>query len=525
MSPATSILDMHSLKARSFLREDKQYVNFSMPPYFKFNEVLMAASSILNNKSLQDICLQESGRSVYPSSCADVNYTVLDNKDGAFAWRQMQILHPVLYVDLMNLITTEDNWLMLTKFFKNSVSKVECISMPLESNTSESNAAEQVNNWWRKIEQRSIEAALDYRYIFQTDITNCYPSIYTHSFEWALHPGGREDYKRKYDEGGQARKDARNLGKDIDIKLRNMNRNQTVGIPQGSTLMDFLAEIVLKGVDLELTKNITETLSEYSDEKYLILRYRDDYRILTNNFKFGHNIMKNLSSILFKWNFRMNSSKTSESSDVITASIKQEKQEEIYISPQKQSYQKEALRILDLSKKYPNSGIVAKRLSAFFLRIDKYLSKSNHKDKVNAEAVLSILVMTGTTSPKLIPQISGTISRLIEIYDKSLDRNKIISRIVGRFNDIPNSEMMDIWMQRIISKDLIISYDFKSAITDVAKGKCGVDQIWNSQWLAVEERRSIESASISDLKPKVEEGLFDPVPGPEEFLLYRHKES
>lgn len=32
-------------------------------------------------------------------------------------------------------------------------------------------------NWWNSMEQRSIELSLEYRYMFVTDITNCYGSV------------------------------------------------------------------------------------------------------------------------------------------------------------------------------------------------------------------------------------------------------------------------------------------------------------------------------------------------------------
>lgn len=58
-----------------------------------------------------------------------------------------------------------------------------------------------------------------------------------------------------------------------------MSFGQTNGIPQGSNLMDFIAELVLGYSDLQLSKKlIMTTISNYK-----ILRYRDDYRIFTNS--------------------------------------------------------------------------------------------------------------------------------------------------------------------------------------------------------------------------------------------------
>ena len=43
-----------------------------------------------------------------------------------------------------------------------------------------------INNWWNSMEQRSIELSLEYRYMFVTDITNCYGSFNPQTFDWAF---------------------------------------------------------------------------------------------------------------------------------------------------------------------------------------------------------------------------------------------------------------------------------------------------------------------------------------------------
>ena len=61
--------------------------------------------------------------------------------------------------------------------------------------------------------------------------------------------------------------------------IQEMSFGQTNGIPQGSILMDFIAEIVLGYADELLSKELVKL--KIND--YKILRYRDDYRIFTNN--------------------------------------------------------------------------------------------------------------------------------------------------------------------------------------------------------------------------------------------------
>ena len=57
-----------------------------------------------------------------------------------------------------------------------------------------------------------------------------------------------------------------------------MTYNQTNGIPQGSVLMDFLAEIVLGYADTKITEKIDSEISDYK-----IIRYRDDYKIFVHS--------------------------------------------------------------------------------------------------------------------------------------------------------------------------------------------------------------------------------------------------
>lgn len=509
------ITELSHLEARSYFRDSKHYVNFDLPPYFNFEEILLSASAIINQKDIAALCMKTSkDKPDYPCNYPDVNYVILSNKDGGFAWRQMQIIHPVLYMDLVNLITQVDSWTTLSNFFQQrEKSCVECISIPLKSNIEESNKAVSVSNWWDKIEQESLRRSLDYKFMFQTDISNCYPSIYTHSIEWALCAGGRVAVKNKRTHGEKTD----NLGTEIDKRLRYMNQGQTIGIPQGSVLMDFIAEIVLAGTDNELTEKIYSTLGRQQDFK--ILRYRDDYRIFSNEYKTAHSIMKILNGVLYNWNMRINTAKTSDTSDIITASIKSEKLEEIYTAPTSLSIQKEAMRIYVLSKKHPNAGLVARHLTGYYDRLNR--SKKKSGPKFDYEVVLAIVTMIGYHSPRYMPQVASIISRIVELSGTKLNRKSVISKIVSKFDDLPNTEFIDIWLQRITGSDDINSYDFKSSITKVALAQENNSIIWNSEWLNSEDRDTIECLSVSSLPEKVKDGTFSPIIERAEFELYR----
>lgn len=515
MSDFTLVTKLDCLEASAYFKDTKNYVNFGLPPYFSFDQILLSSSAILNGKSLKDICVERSnGKPDYPCNYSDVNYILLSNKDGGFAWRPLQVIHPILYVDLVNLITERGAWSELVEFFKRRAkSSVSCISLPLRSNTSESSRAVLVSNWWDKIEQESLRMALDFRFMFQTDISNCYSSIYTHSLEWALCVGGRKEIKERRANGDTTS----GLGLEIDIKLRNMCQGQTIGIPQGSVLMDFIAEIVLGGADIELTERIMSTIAPGS--LFKILRYRDDYRVFSNDYQVGHEIMKQLNSVLYSWNMKMNTSKTSETSDIITSSVKHEKLEEIYTAPSGHSFQKAAMRIYILSKRYPNSGLVAKSLTEYYDKL-KIIERKKKDRKIDFEVIVSIITMIAYYSPRYMPQVASIITTLIDMSGKKLDRKKVISRIVNKFNDLPNTEFIDIWLQRITDLDDISSYEFESTISKVALAHKDNSALWNSDWLIENDKKTIESIGISDLPEKIEERSFSPIIEREEFELY-----
>ncbi|WP_435767197.1 RNA-directed DNA polymerase, partial [Enterococcus faecium] len=146
----------------------------------------------------------------------------------------------------------EDHWEELKKRFSEfkKDKNINCYSIPVEASkgSKRTDLGETILNWWEYFEQKSLAQNIKYQYCMFTDIADCYPSIYTHSITWAMY--GKE--KVKNDEN----KCSGSLGDKIDKKISGMQHNQTNGIPQGSVLMDFVAEIVLGYVDLRLSKEL-----------------------------------------------------------------------------------------------------------------------------------------------------------------------------------------------------------------------------------------------------------------------------
>ena len=181
--PTRSILEMSADEARGFLLKPVSYCSIDIPDYIDFTQVLTETAKVLESARLSGM----QGHS--PRDESGVNYTLLANKDGRYAWRPFQVIHPALYVSLVETLTAEDAWKAITDRFTafSTHPRVDCLSIPLESQTKRSDQAEQVTQWWQGIEQRSIELSLEYQYVLHADISDCYGSIYTHSIPWALH--------------------------------------------------------------------------------------------------------------------------------------------------------------------------------------------------------------------------------------------------------------------------------------------------------------------------------------------------
>lgn len=171
-----NILELAHDEARNFLLKPESYFSLDLPPYIVFDDLINGVDKILSSKRLTDL------RNNSPRDYDSVNYTILHNKDGKYSWRPFQLIHPALYISLVNEVTLVDNWQVISESFRKFAcnNKLNCMSLPIESVSAQTDRAEQVTHWWQEIEQRSIELSLDYEYLIQTDITDCYGAIYTH---------------------------------------------------------------------------------------------------------------------------------------------------------------------------------------------------------------------------------------------------------------------------------------------------------------------------------------------------------
>lgn len=471
-----NILDLNHKDAKDFFLKEESYFNLELPKYFKFSNLLKDVSEKLGTRNLSDYYLENRDR---PESFEDVNYKILNNKNGEYAWRLLQLIHPALYVALVHEMTKEENWnLILEKFNEFQSSVVECASLPvIKSEEQKSDKARQILTWWDKVEQKSLALSLEYEYLFHADIVDCYSSIYTHSIAWALHT--KEEVKKSENRNKQ-----KFLGNVIDKSLRGMQNGQTNGIPQGSVLMDFIAEIVLGYTDQKLS----DKLEDISKEEYKIIRYRDDYRVFVNNPETGKEIIKQLTNVLSEMGMRLNTEKTKCLDDVILGSIKPDKLFWIAQGNLKRNLEKNLLMIYDLSKKYANSGVLIKELQRFYKKIEK------RGELKKPDVLISISVNIAFKNPRTYPIVSAILSKLLELSENSTE---IIEKIKKRFTKLPNTEHLDLWLQRITLK---IEGNFSYQGNLCKRVEDNNVEIWCSDWLKDDFKKIISSGVIIDQK-------------------------
>lgn len=474
------VTDMNEIEAFNYFMKNSSYCTLDLPEYFNFKPLLDNIFLQLNGRKLSNF-----NSNISVENVENVNYKLVSNKDGKFAWRPYELIHPALYVQLVKDITERNNWNLICKRLKCLESrKIVCCSMLFDSD--DDSKLPIIINWWEKFEQESIATALEFEYIACADITDCYGSIYTHTISWAIH--GKKIAKNN-------KRDKKLIGNVIDKSLQRMHYNQTNGIPQGSKLTDFLAEILLTYADNELAHK----LRKLRIKEYKILRYRDDYKIFAHDSVTINNILKALTEVLLDINLKVNATKTFISDDIISNSIKNDK---IYaienLSDKNISLQKYLLAVRDMVKKYNSSGAVVTCLKKLYVEKIK-----NQKNNIEYSGqMISILIDIMVINPKTYSVCIAIVSKLLLSLSSS-ERKRIIGLIRVKFSKKANTEYLDVWLQRLTVVDnKYVKYNAKLC----KKIYCGLIKIWDSTWtnLNIKEELIIDNNILKNIKPVIE---------------------
>jgi len=216
-------------------------------------------------------------------------YDVVDYKLTRFNGisRSCSIPHPVAYAELALAIFT--NWGNLEFITKNMNSFIRprkhrdgrLIVMDYERSSEKSS--------------RSLRAAFGCRFMVHTDISNCFPSIYSHAIPWAT--VGFDHAKKHKPPKHQAE-----WFNQLDEKLRKTKRNETQGIAIGPATSNVLSETILTKIDEQLQKEFT------------YFRFIDDYTAYFETEEKAQHFLRRLGEELAKYKLLLNIKKTKVSS-------------------------------------------------------------------------------------------------------------------------------------------------------------------------------------------------------------------
>jgi hypothetical protein len=196
--------------------------------------------------------------------------------------RVLSVPNPIAYFHSAKSIS--DNWSDIDLHYNKSS---QSISRP----TQDTNRALGWEKGFAQLSDFKLSTRSASKYILEADISNFYPSIYTHSIPWALHT--KKIAKNNFSFSA-------NIGNQIDAHIRNCQEKQTKGIPIGSDVSFAIAEIVMTSIDAALVPAV--------GNKYH--RYIDDFEFGCHTYQQAETTLSKLQEILEQFELTLNSSKT-----------------------------------------------------------------------------------------------------------------------------------------------------------------------------------------------------------------------
>ena len=489
------LVDLSNEEARVHFLKGSSYFNGDFPQYISFEPILREVAKVLNGDHYNQF------KSANPNDLSNVNYNFIANKDGKFAWRPLELIHPVIYVSLVNVICEQANWESIkTRLGEFEGGVVDCCSAPVMSVDHQTDVAAQIRSWWQSVEQRSLTYSLEFSHLLHTDVTDCYGSLYTHSISWALH--GLEEAKNNKGKNSL-------LGNKIDSHVQASRYGQTNGIAQGSVLMDFVAEIVLGYVDELINSEIGES------KDIRILRYRDDYRIFANGDERAEAVLKIVSDKLRSVGMKLGVSKTFSCKNVVEGSIKPDKLAGIELqdlgTANAKTIQKQLLRLHSFGQRFSNSGALRRLVSEFHTSISK-------QDETPDDLDVQVAIATDIAfvSPATFPAVAGILSHLISLA-RSDEKLRLWKKVRDKMARVPYNGYLEVWLQRVIKpKGVDIKFESDEPICQIVNG--GAPPLWECGWIsndALKKAMEVTKIVVADASETEE------VIRPEEVELFK----
>ena len=319
--------------------------------------------------------------------------------------RICSIPHPAAYA--MFALCIQENWNSISYIAENENSMIKprrhedgrIIVLEYESSMMKTN--------------RELQSMFSRRFMVHADITNCFPTIYSHAVPWALvgFSTAKKDKYKKQEWFNQ-----------IDKSIRWLKRNETQGIAIGPASSNIISEVILAKVDEKLRNS-----SHF-------VRFIDDYTAYFNMESEAQNFIRELEDELSKYKLLLNLKKTEivELPQPLTPNWITELTLRLpKLKEGDQLSRNEAIRFLDyavsLAPRFPDGSVV------------KYALRSIIKEDLADDARIDVLhyaLQLCYYYPVLIPLLDNIFNKLnredVSIYSKQLEKLAIQSALFHR---------------------------------------------------------------------------------------------
>ncbi len=257
------------------------------------------------------------------------------------------------------------------------------------------------------------------------------------------------------------------LGNRLDKLFQNANDGCTNGIPIGPVVSDLIAEIIASSVDVLLTKKIKEAKIDCE-----IIRFKDDYRILTKSKNDGVIITKFLQASLKEYNLELSDSKTS--IHTLPDGLFREWVSKYHtVNPKRKKkyswkeFRELYLSVMSIDKECPGTGV-----------IDRFLSDIVTKDGqlrvsvglFNLQKVISMLLMLGSLRVKAFPKIIAILETIIKSPFGIFNRKIILEYLELYLKKLSRDEERNKYLISWISY-FMVSNSFEKIVTFKPKYK------------------------------------------------------
>ncbi|MGD0417714.1 MAG: RNA-directed DNA polymerase [Terriglobales bacterium] len=237
--------------------------------------------------------------------------------------------------------------------------------------------------------ERRLKIRTGARFCLRVDISQCYPSLYTHSIPWALHTKNVAKARRK---------DNSLLGNRLDLQVRRCQDAQTIGVPIGPDTSLVISEIILTAIDTELAKSVGPRG----------LRFIDDYEFCFSTFADADRALSRIQNLLEDYELRVNPRKTQIFE--LPAALDTEWASEIRLLPVARNAKTQRFQ---LTRIFDRAAVLSKEYtSETVLKYTVAKIRNARVAPANRSFVESLLLQILAADPSVIAEVLQTLIRL-----------------------------------------------------------------------------------------------------------------